>query len=108
MPSSPWVNGVCTYTKYKSCDNASVIITKYAISSSRIARGVIGNVSSVNAVMSGRPSGQSRWLHQQHQHHQHEDHGVGSLGIKILRQSLDHAERKAGDDRPHDRTHAAD
>src|ERR1041384_416766 len=78
------------------------------IISSRIACGVTGRVSSVNADMSGRPSRQTRRLHQQYQHHQDEHHGVGSLGIEIFGQSLDHAEREAGDDRSHDRAHAAD
>src|SRR3954447_341573 len=87
---------------------SSTAITANTIISSRMARGLTGSVSSVNALMSGRPSGQSRWLHQQHQHHQNENYGVGSFGIKILCQSFDHAERKAGDDRPHDRAHAAD
>src|ERR1700732_3123488 len=85
----------------------SVAMMTNAIISSRTARAVTGMVSSVNAVMSGRPSRQSRRLHQQHQHHQDEYHGVGSFGIKVFRQSLDHPERKAGDDRPHDRPHAA-
>src|SRR6476646_2291297 len=87
--------------------SSSAMMTNTIISS-RTARGVTGRVSSVNALMSGRPSGQSRWLHQQHQHHQNKDDGVGSLGIKIFGQSLDHAKREAGDDRPHDGTHAAD
>src|SRR3981189_2959899 len=87
---------------------SSAAITTNTIISSRTARGVTGKVSSVNALMSGRPSGQSRWLYQQHQHHQDEDHGVGSLGIKVFGQSFDHAERKARDDRPHDGPHAAD
>src|SRR4029078_8626358 len=87
---------------------SSTAIAANTIISSRIARGGTGRVSSVNALMSGRPSRQSRWLDQQHQHHQYENHGVGSLGIKILGQSLDHTQRKAGDDRSHDPTHAAD
>src|SRR6478609_4717477 len=87
---------------------SSTAIAANTIISSRIARGVTGSVSSVNADMSGRPSRQSRWLYQKHQHHQHEHHGVGGFGIKILGQSLDHAKRKAGDDRSHDRAHAAD
>src|ERR1700732_197494 len=87
-------------------DNSAAMTTKTIISS-RMARGVTGRVSSVMAVMSRRPSRQSRRLHQQHQHHQDEYHGVGSFGIKVFRQSLDHPERKAGDDRPHDRPHAA-
>src|SRR3954452_6128359 len=89
-----------------SPSNTAIIAN--TIISSRTARGVTGSVSSVNALMSGRPSGQSRWLHQQHQHHQDEYHGVGSLGIKVFGQSLDHAERKARDDRAHDGPHAAD
>src|SRR6185295_12685665 len=87
---------------------SSTAIAANTIISSRIARGVTGSVSSVNALMSGRPSRQSRWLYQQHQHHQNEHHGVGSLGIKILCQSFDHAKRKAGNDRSHNRSHAAD
>src|SRR3982074_2738979 len=79
-----------------------------AIISSRMVRAVTGSVSSVMAVMSGRPSRQSRRLYQQHQHHEDKYHGVGGLGIKVFGQSLDHAERKAGDDRTHDGTHAAD
>src|SRR5665647_2230037 len=73
-----------------------------AIISSRTVRGVTGKVSSVMAVMSGRPSRQSRRLHKQHQHHEDKYHGVGGFGIKVFRQPLDHAERKAGDDRAHD------
>src|SRR5215211_8984856 len=87
---------------------SSAAITANTIISSRIDCGVTGIVSSVSALMSGRPSGQSRWLYQQHQHHQHEHHGVGSFGIEVFGKSLDHAERKAGDDRTHDGTHAAD
>src|SRR6267143_663886 len=87
---------------------SSAAIAANTIISSRIARGVTGNVSSVKAVMSGRPSRQSRRLHKQHQHHQHKYHGVGGFGVKVFGQSLDHAERKAGDDRSHDGTPAAD
>src|SRR4249920_2924531 len=87
---------------------SSTAIAANTIISSRIARGVTGSVSSVNALMSGRPSGQSRWLHQQHQHHQDEYHSVGSFGVEVFGQSLNHAERKAGDDRSHDGAHAAD
>src|SRR3954453_6841702 len=87
---------------------SSTAIAANTIISSRIARGVTGSVSSVNALMSGRPSSQSRGLYQQHQHHQDEHHGVGSLGIKILGQPFDHAKGKTGDDRSHDRPHAAD
>src|SRR5271157_2160605 len=87
---------------------SSTAMMPNTIISSRIARGVSGRVSSVNAVMSGRPSRQSRRFHQEHQHHEHEHHGVGSFGIEILGQSLDYAERKARDDRAHDRAHAAD
>src|ERR1700737_690394 len=71
---------------------SSAASTTNKIISSRMARGVTGKVSSVITVMSGRPSRQSRRLHQQHQHHQHEYHGVGRLGIKVFRQSLDHAD----------------
>src|SRR5580693_5721850 len=87
---------------------SSAVMMPNAIISSWMVRAVTGIVSSVIAVMSGRPSRQSRRLHQQHQHHQDEYHGVGSFGIKVFRQSLDHPERKAGDDRAHDRAHAAD
>src|SRR3954471_11695338 len=87
---------------------SSTAIAANTIISSRIARGVTGSVSSVNADISSRPSGQSRWLHQQHQHHQNKYHGVGSLGIKVFGQSFDHAEGETGDHRSHDRTHAAD
>src|SRR3954466_15349541 len=87
---------------------SSTAIAANTIISSRIARGVTGSVSSVNALMSGRPSGQSRWLHQQHQNHQDEYHGVGSPGRKVFGQSLDHAEREARDDRPHEGANAAD
>src|SRR3954452_9610366 len=87
--------------------SSAAMITNTIISS-RTARGVDGSVSSVNALMSGRPSGQSRWLHQQHQYHQNKHHGVGSLGIKVFGQSFDHAERKTRNDRPHDGSHAAD
>src|SRR5690349_16512173 len=76
--------------------------------SSRSPRGVTFRVSSVTTVISGRPSRQSGWLHQKHQHHQHEHDSVGGLGVKILGQAFDHPERKAGDDRAHDRPHAAD
>src|ERR1700681_2450145 len=83
-------------------------MTPNAIISSRMVRGVTGSVSSVMAVMSARPSHQSRRFYKQHQHHQDKYHGVGGFGIKVFRQSLDHPERKAGDDRSHDGTHAAD
>src|SRR5690242_20838793 len=86
---------------------SSTAIATKTIISSRTALGDAGRVSSVNALMSGRPSSQSRWLHQQHQHHQYEYHGVGGLGIKVFGQALDHPERKARDDGPHDGTHAA-
>src|SRR4029453_14346237 len=87
---------------------SSTAIATKTIISSRTARGVDGRVSSVNALMSGRPSSQSRRLYQQHQHHQHEYHGVGGLGIEVFGQALDHPEREAGDDGAHDGTHAAD
>src|SRR6266436_10019797 len=87
---------------------SSAAMTANTIISTRIARGVIGIVSSVIAVILRRPSGQSRWLYQEHQHHQDEYHGVGSLGIEVFRQSLNHPQRETGDDRSHDRTHAAD
>src|SRR4249920_1880636 len=87
---------------------SSAAITTKTIISSRTARGVAFRVSSVNALMSGRPSSQSRRLYQQHQHHQHEYHGVGGLGIEVFGQALDHPEREAGDDGAHDGTHAAD
>src|SRR5260370_16479891 len=87
---------------------SSTAMIANTIISSRIARGVTGIELSVIAVMSGRPSGQSRWFYQEHQHHQDEYHGVGSLGIKVLRQAFDHPERETGDDRSHDRAHAAD
>src|ERR1700743_3703631 len=87
---------------------SSTVMMPNAIISSWMAFGVTGMESSVTTVMLGRPSCQSRWLHQQHQHHQYEHHGVGGFGIKILGQSLDHAEREPRDDRSHDRTHAAD
>ena len=60
---------------------------------------MVGIELSVIEVMSGRPSRQARRLHQQHQNHQHEHHGVGGLGIEILGQPLDDAEREAGDHR---------
>src|SRR5579862_2647895 len=87
---------------------SSTAMMPNTIISSRMVRGVIGSVSSVNAVMSGGPSRQSRRFHQEHQHHQHEHHGVGSFGVEIFGQSLDHPQRKTGDDRAHDRAHAAD
>src|ERR1700694_3984869 len=79
-----------------------------AIISSWMARGVTAIVSSVIAVISGRPSRQSRGFYKQHQHHQDKYHGVGGFGIKVFGQSLDHAKRKAGDDRSQDGPHAAD
>src|SRR6202020_543756 len=88
--------------------NKSAVMIANAIISSRIVRGVTGKVSSVIAVMLGRPSRQSRWFHQQHQHHQNEYHGVGGFRIEVLGQALDQAQCKAGNDRPHDRSHAAD
>src|SRR6266853_5796577 len=87
--------------------NNAAMMTNTIISS-RIVRGGTGKVSSVKAVMSGRPSRQSRRLHQQHQHHKDKYHGVGGLGIKVFRQSFDHAERKPGDDRSNAGTPAAD
>src|ERR1700680_1002360 len=87
---------------------SSTAMTTNAIISSRMARGVTGDVSSVMAVISARPSRQSRRLHQQHQHHQDKYHGVGGFRIKVFGQSLDHAKRKAGDDRSQDGPHAAD
>src|SRR5438477_11156259 len=87
---------------------SSAAIATKTIISSRTAGWDDGSVSSVNALMSGRPSSQSRQLDQQHQHHQHEYHGVGGLGIKVFGQALDHPEREAGDDGTHDGTHAAD
>src|SRR5690349_23305553 len=87
---------------------SSAAINMKTIISSRMARGDAGRVSSVNALMSGRPSSESRGLYQQHQHHQHEYHGVGRLGIEVFGQALDHPERKARDDGTHDGTHAAD
>src|ERR671929_1467265 len=87
---------------------SSAAMIRKTIISSRTARGDAGRVSSVNALMSGRPSSQSRRLDQQHQHHQHEYHGVGGLGIEVFGQALDHPERKARDDGAHDGTHAAD
>src|SRR6266704_254038 len=86
----------------------SAAITTNTIISSRMVRGDTGKVSSVKAVMSGRPSRQSRRLHQEYQHHENKYHGVGGFWIKVFRQSLDHAKRKAGDDRSHDRAHAPD
>src|ERR1700686_3502164 len=87
---------------------SSAVMMPNATISSWMARGVTGIESSVIAVMSGRPSRQSRRLHQQHQHHQDKNHGVGGFGIEVFRQPLDHAERKAGHDRSHDRPNAAD
>src|SRR4051794_24964505 len=94
------------YTPVSGTIATNSAISATTIISSRMARGGTCSASSVMAVMSGRPSRQSRRLYQQHQHHQHEHHGVGGLGIKIFGQSLDHAQRKAGDDRSHDRAHA--
>src|SRR6476660_4862124 len=54
------------------------------------------------------PSEQSRWAEHQHDHHDDEDHRVGRLGVEVLRQALDDAEAEAGEDRSHDRAHAAD
>src|SRR5260370_24843944 len=87
---------------------SSTAMIANTIISSRIARGVTGIELSVIAVMSGRPSGQSRWFYHEHQHHQDEYHAVGSLGIQVLRQAFDHPERETGDDRSHDLAHAAD
>src|SRR5918911_5503280 len=87
---------------------SSTAMPAKTIISSRTARGDAARVSSVNALMSGRPSSQSRRFYQQHQHHQHEYHGIGGLGIEVFGQALDHPERKARDDRTHDGAHAAD
>src|SRR6185369_12564828 len=53
-------------------------------------------------------SEQARRLQHQHDHHDHEDHGIRRLRVEDLRQAFDHAEPEAGDDRAHDRSHAAD
>src|SRR5215813_1105913 len=87
---------------------SSAAINTKTIISSRTARGDAGRVSSVNALMSGRPSSQSRRLYQQYQHHEHEHDGVGGLGIKVFGQAFDHPERESGDDGAQDGTHAAD
>src|SRR3974390_55471 len=86
---------------------SSTVMMPNAIISSRIVRPLTGMVSSVIAVMSDRPPRQSGRLRKQHQHHEHKYHGFGCLGIKVLGQSLDRSERKARNDRTHDRTHAA-
>src|SRR6185369_15441427 len=44
----------------------------------------------------------------QDDHHHHEYDGVRSLGIEVLGQALDDAEPEAGQNRSHDRPHAAD
>src|SRR6476660_8703361 len=54
------------------------------------------------------PSEQSRWAEHQNDHNDAEDHRVGRLWIEVLRQALDDAEAEAGEDRSHDRAHAAD
>src|SRR5258708_32738353 len=59
------------------------------------------------AFMSPLPEQALRPDHQDDSHHD-EDHGVGSLGEVHLRETFDHAQREAGDDRSHDGAHAAD
>ena len=54
------------------------------------------------------PSEQAGRPDQQHDDHDGEDHGIRRLGEKHFGQALDNAKREAGQDRAHDRPHAAD
>src|SRR4029077_5670480 len=63
---------------------------------------------SVATAMSGRPSEQAGRPDQQYDRHDDEDHRVGGFRKEHLGEALDHAEAEPGDDRPHDRAHAAD
>src|ERR1700752_3973483 len=58
--------------------------------------------------MSGPPPEQAGRPHQQHDRHDDEDHRVGGLGEEHLGQAFNDPEAEAGDDRAHDRAHAAD
>src|ERR1700751_3650107 len=53
---------------------------------------------------SGRPPEQAGRPDQQYDRHDDEDYGVGGFRIEHFSQSLDDAERKAGEDRAGDRT----
>src|ERR1700730_13697160 len=67
-----------------------------------------GATGSATRSISGRPSEQPRGPDQQHDRHDDENHRVGCLREEHLGQSLDDAETEAGQDRAHDRAHAAD
>src|SRR5919202_213972 len=56
----------------------------------------------------GSPPKQAARPDEQDDDNHHENHGRRGLRIKDLRQSLDNTQREAGDDRAHDRAHAAD
>src|SRR5690242_17641231 len=88
--------------------SAATMITK-AMVSLRLSRmrAAVGAASAMLA-MSGRPSEQTGGADQQHDRHDDEDHRVGGLGEEHLGEALDDTEPEAGEDRPHDRAHAAD
>src|SRR5215212_12174467 len=93
--------------------SATTISTK-AICSARLLAWPTGAVMSDTAgapsiaAMSGPSSEQTGGSHQQHDRHDDEDHRIGSFRTEHLGETLDHAEAEAGDDRTHDRAHAAD
>src|SRR5439155_17427709 len=58
--------------------------------------------------ISASPAEKTLWFDEKHDRHDDKDHGVGSLGVEHFGQPFDDTQAKAGDDRPQDRSHAAD
>src|ERR1043166_9981517 len=87
---------------------STVTISRNAIVSLRPSAQFAGAVMVSMAAMSRPPPEQAGGADQQHDRHDDENHGVRGFGEEHLGETLDDAEPAAGDDRAHDRAHAAD
>src|SRR5262245_37671656 len=85
-------------------------ITRKAIGSLHEAPALtsIAAVGSATRSMSRAPAEEAGRPDEKDDRHDHEDHRVRGLGEEDLGEAFDDPEREAGDDRAHDRAHAAD